>query len=111
MTLFFDANLSRHLVAALSDLFPSAAHVSRLGVNPDDDTIWSYAAANGLMIVTKDSDFYRMSMMLGPPPKVVWLRVGNCSSAVVEVLIRSRLGDIEAFALDPAAAMLVINRR
>ena len=40
--------------------------------------IWNYARDNGLTIVSKDSDFHRMSFVLGAPPQVIWLRVGNC---------------------------------
>jgi predicted nuclease of predicted toxin-antitoxin system len=31
-------------------------------------------------LVTKDEDFHRLSVLRGAPPKVVWLRVGNCTT-------------------------------
>src|SRR5437870_13286503 len=43
----------------------------------DDRAVWTYAAAHGLAVVSKDADFQKLSVALGPPPKVVWLRVGN----------------------------------
>jgi predicted nuclease of predicted toxin-antitoxin system len=60
--LIFDANMSRHLIAHLNDVYPGSEHASVLGPVPDDIEIWDYAKANGLVVVTKDSDFYRMSV-------------------------------------------------
>jgi predicted nuclease of predicted toxin-antitoxin system len=54
----------------------------------DDRTVWRYAADNGFCIVTLDSDFADLSALLGSPPKVVWLRCRNRSSAYVEHLLR-----------------------
>ena len=38
----------------------------------DDKTIWRYAADNGLLIVSRDSDFHGWSTLYGFPPKVIW---------------------------------------
>jgi len=46
-------------------------------IHVDDKMIWQYAVDNGYVIVTKDSDFYEMSLVYGPPPKIVWLKMGN----------------------------------
>lgn len=35
------------------------------------------------MVVSKDSDFRQLAFLFGPPPKVMWLRVGNASTARV----------------------------
>ena len=78
MKLLFDANLAPRLVALLKDVFPGSLHVRRIGAlgMPDAD-IWDYARKHGFVIVSKDNDFYHMSMLLGAPPKVVWLRIGK----------------------------------
>ena len=34
----------------------------------------------GYTIVTKDADFRQRSFLLGPPPKVIWIGLGNCST-------------------------------
>jgi predicted nuclease of predicted toxin-antitoxin system len=36
-----------------------------------------FAKQQGLTIVTFDSDFYDLVTLLGNPPKVIWLRIGN----------------------------------
>jgi predicted nuclease of predicted toxin-antitoxin system len=109
--LLFDANLSKHLVQALDDLYPGSIHVEDAGLGPDDDLIWAYAKTNGFVIVSKDTDFYRMSVTWGGLPKVVWLRVGNCPTLAIEAVLRSSFNDLVSFENDTAAALLIISRR
>ena len=107
MSLLFDQNLSRKLPALLAPEFPRAQQVLLAGLaGADDRAVWAYAAAHGLAVVSKDADFQRLSATLGPPPKVVWLRVGNGPTRAVEALLRSRAADIRAFLADPASALL-----
>jgi predicted nuclease of predicted toxin-antitoxin system len=107
VSLLFDQNLSRRLPALLASEFPGSEQVLLVGLaTADDRAVWAYAAAHGLAIVSKDVDFQALSATLGPPPKVVWLRVGNGPTRVVEALLRSRAADIRAFLADPAAASL-----
>ena len=54
-----------------------------------DGIVWEYAKVHGLTIVSKDADFYERSMRLGAPPKVIWVRLGNCSTVAVEMLLRN----------------------
>lgn len=49
------------------------------------------------MLVTKDQDFQRLSVMRGAPPKVVWIRLGNCATADIVRLLRFRRDQIIAF--------------
>ena len=110
MKLLFDANLSPRLTTLLRDVFPGSAHVSEVGgLAADDLSIWSHARDNGFTIVSKDGDFHRMSFVLGAPPQVIWLRVGNCTTAVVERVLRGRLPDIELFERSEDAAFLVVD--
>jgi predicted nuclease of predicted toxin-antitoxin system len=46
----------------------------------DDAAVWAFAREGGFTIVTKDGDFHQMSFVRGAPPKVIWMRVGNCST-------------------------------
>jgi predicted nuclease of predicted toxin-antitoxin system len=71
-----------------------------------DPAVWSFAAANEFVIVSKDTDFQQRALLYGFPPKVVWVRPGNCSTAAVAALLRSRLADIQAFEADPVASFL-----
>ena len=108
--LLFDQNLSFRLVRLLEDIYPGSAHVRPLGMDQADDlVIWQYAAANGFIIVTKDTDFYQRSLLQGHPPKVVWLRVGNCSTSRAAALLRARLTDVETFNADASASFLVLT--
>lgn len=109
MKLLFDENLSHKLVATLADVFPDSEHVRNVGLKAADDRlVWEYAAANDLIIVSKDSDFYQRSLLFGQPPKVIWIRRGNCSTADIEALLRGNFDDIEDFNDDAQEAFLVL---
>lgn len=109
MKLLFDENLSHALVSRLADTFPEADHVRRLGLaRATDDALWRYAGAHGFTIVSKDSDFHQRSLTLGPPPHVVWLRVGNATTAQIEELLRSRRVEIERFVDSSDEAFLAL---
>jgi predicted nuclease of predicted toxin-antitoxin system len=107
VSLLFDQNLSRRLPALLTAEFPGSEQALVAGLaTADDRAVWAYAAAHGLAIVSKDADFQALSAALGPPPKVIWLRVGNGPTRVVEALLRARVADIQAFLADPTSALL-----
>ncbi len=105
MRLLFDQNLSHRLVAKLAAEFPGAAHVrdADLAAAPDSD-VWAYAAVNGLVLVSKVTDFQQRALLHGHPPKVIWVRSGNGPTAAVAALLRTRLADIAAFEADPSAS-------
>lgn len=110
MRLLFDENLSRSLCSRLKDVFPDSKHVVAAGLEHANDLdVWEYAKRNGLVIVTKDGDYHQMSFLLGAPPKVVWLRIGNCSTQKIESLLRRNLKPIAKFAGDAGAAILIIE--
>ena len=58
---------------------------------------WDDAKQNGYVIVTRDSDYNDLSLIQGFPPKVIWIRRGNCSTQVIEQLLRAASSDIRAF--------------
>jgi len=61
------------------------------------------------MIASKDSDSHQQSFVLGFPLKVVWVRLGNCTTAEVEQVIRTNFASIiKAFAEDEEAAFLIL---
>lgn len=69
MSLLFDQNLSRRLVALLAGDYPGSQHVIDAGlIGADDPIVWRYAAANGLAVVSKDADFRHLALVHGPPP-------------------------------------------
>jgi predicted nuclease of predicted toxin-antitoxin system len=108
--LLFDENLSPRLVDLLSDCYPGLCHVRSVGLErADDGVVWDYAAAHGLTIVSKDSDFHQRSLLFGPPPKVVWIQLGNCTTSTLEQVIRRHQSDLGAFEQDPAAVSLILG--
>jgi predicted nuclease of predicted toxin-antitoxin system len=109
VTLLFDQNLSPRLVAALSDLYPRSIHVRDVGLQSADDAdIWEHASLNGLAVISKDSDFLQRSLLYGSPPKVVWVRAGNCSTAEIEAMLRCHRDDVRRFLLDRDSAFLAL---
>jgi predicted nuclease of predicted toxin-antitoxin system len=110
MKLLFDQNLSHRLVAQLATEFPGSQHVRDVGLAAaSDPAVWAYAAAQGLVIVSKDSDFQQRVLLLGHPPKVVWVRLGNCSTSAVANLLRSRQADLLAFEAEPIVSFLALS--
>jgi predicted nuclease of predicted toxin-antitoxin system len=109
MKLLFDQNLSFRLCQTVADLFPESNHVRLLGLSEvHDRVLWDYAKANGFTVVSQDADFAEMAIVLGSPPKVIWLRGGNQSTAAISTLIRRHADLIVAFENDNDAACLEI---
>ncbi|WP_339378327.1 DUF5615 family PIN-like protein [Calothrix sp. NIES-2100] len=46
--------------------------------------------------------------MRGFPPKVIWIRRGNCSTSQIEEILRSHLEDIQAFEKKPNLGVLTL---
>lgn len=89
MKLLFDHNLSPKLVKRRLDLYPASDHVWNLGLEEADDVeIWEVAREGGFCIVSKDSDFSDIAATQGFPPKVLWIRRGNCSTQDIEEILR-----------------------
>ncbi len=109
MRLLFDQNLSRRLVADLTPWFPDSAHVGSIALDTATDReVWAYAGEQGYMIASKDSDFRQLAFLFGPPPKGIWLRVGNCSTAAIAAVLRSNEDVIARFAASEEESLLVL---
>jgi predicted nuclease of predicted toxin-antitoxin system len=71
----------------LADIFQGSTHVRDIGLKASADwKAWDYAA-----------DFRQRSFLFGPPPKVIWIGFGNCSTRQIAELIRKQSSEIEAF--------------
>ena len=109
MKLLFDQNLSPRLVEQLVDLFPGSAHVQAFGLDRAPDTsLWDFARDNAFLIVTKDVDFSDRSALLGHPPKIIWLRLGNCTTTEIEATLRGHHEQIQAFDNNEGVGVLTI---
>jgi predicted nuclease of predicted toxin-antitoxin system len=90
-------------------LFPESEQVRRLGLDQAvDHAIRQHAKVNGFTLVTQDSDFYDLVLVLGSPPKVIWLRCGNQPTEEVEKLLRFHAQAITALLDDKSASCLEI---
>jgi len=109
MKLLFDHNLPPSLLVRLWDRFPDSQHVYSLGLDRAlDIEIRDYARINGFLIVTKDVDFSDLCVLLGFPPKIIWIRRGNCSVRALEGILRDNYVKIEALATDPVNGVLTL---
>ena len=111
MRLLFDENLSRKLVVTLAELYPQSAHVSEMNLLASPDrAIWEYAKVQNFVIVSTDSDFYELATVMGPPPKVIWLRRWTHPTRDAEHVLRREAIRITEFAADAELAVLVLDR-
>lgn len=109
MKLLFDHNLSPRLVKILADIYPYSNHLYLMGLDQkSDDIIWKTAKKEDYIIITKDSDFNELSVFHGFPPKVIWIRKGNCSTKIIELLLRNNYDAIVAFYQDPNIGILIL---
>jgi predicted nuclease of predicted toxin-antitoxin system len=109
MKLLLDENLSDRIVAEILDLYPDSIHVKSPNlIHTDDALIWTYAQRHGYTIVSKDADFHQRSLVLGHPPKIIFLRVGNCPTRYLIELLRSNYILLTAFQADSATSILVL---
>ncbi|HEY8286663.1 MAG TPA: DUF5615 family PIN-like protein [Chloroflexota bacterium] len=60
-------------------------------------------------IVTKDADFSDVSVLRGFPPKVIWIRLGNCTTSDIEDALRRDHAAIVDFVHDQTAGILEIH--
>lgn len=96
MKLLLDENLSRRVVPFIQVAFPESTQIALLGMeNSPDKEIWQFARDNDFVIVTKDSDFYEMSLLYGQPPKIIWLKIGNQTKAATILALTENSADIE----------------
>ena len=88
--LLLDENLSPRLVQRLEPVYPGSTHVDHVGLRGKTDAeIWEFAGGENYTIVSKDNDFRQLSVLYGPPPKVVWLSVGNVGTDAIAELLDS----------------------
>ena len=108
--LLFDENLSARLVRLLAEVYPGSAHLADVALaGAADGRVWAYAAAHGYVLVTKDEDFHRLSVFRGFPPKVVWVRLGNCSTGEVAALLTHYHATVVEFVAHADAGFLALG--
>lgn len=81
MKILIDQQLPPALRRWLIEKGHEAIHVREIGLrDADDELIWAYALANGMVVITKDEDFASRRSLGSIGPGVIWLRVGNSTN-------------------------------
>jgi len=112
VTLLFDENLSPRLVGLLADIYPGCTHVHSCGLGSASDAdVWEFAKSGSFTIVSKDSDFEERSIIVGSPPKLIWIRAGNCSTKEIERILRAAQPAIERFIQNENESCLILCAR
>ena len=71
--------------------------------------VWDLARQHRCLVVSKDEDFHRLSLLRGAPPKFIWIRLGNCTTADIAQLLRRRHDDIIRFNEQNEATVLELG--
>ena len=110
MTFLIDENLSRRLKGLLRSTFPGCIHVSDVHLlEADDIDVWRHAQTAGFALLSKDDDLRLLVERHGPPPKLVWLRLGNCSTADIVSALNAEANAIAAFLKQDQDGVLTIT--
>ncbi|GAB4350614.1 MAG: hypothetical protein Fur0042_18540 [Cyanophyceae cyanobacterium] len=90
-TIWVDAHLSPAITVWMTDTFGVSAMALRdLGLrDAEDSAIFEAAKAQGVIFMTKDSDFVDLVERLGPPPQILWLTCGNTSNARLRNILQA----------------------
>lgn len=110
--LLFDENLSPKLVHLLATEFPDSSHVELLQLRGSTDTtLWELAKRQGYILVSKDNDFRQRAFLLGSPPKVIWLSIGNAGTSEIVALLKKNQSVIQLFEENSEESLLVLERK
>ena len=107
--LLFDNNISHRVLPRIAKLFADSTHVMLEKLDEASDLeVWEFAKANNYTIVTKDSDFNDLVIFKGIPPKVIWLKIGNCKVVEIEKILKEYEQTIKVFLDEEESAILEI---
>lgn len=108
--LLFDEPLAEQLCEALADVFPGSLHIRLLGRGgAGDGVVWELAREHGCIVVSKDEDFHRLAVLRGGPQKFIWIRLGNCRTHDIALLLRRHSEDIARFEQQDEATVLELG--
>lgn len=94
MNLWLYAQLSPLIAKWINDQYPnvSAIPLRDIGLlKASDRENFQQARISGAIIATKDRDFLSLLKEEGPPPQVIWLRVGNSNNIFLQQVLSSTL--------------------
>ncbi|BDQ03596.1 DUF5615 family PIN-like protein [Ignavibacterium sp.] len=82
--------------------------VADLDPRMSDMQLWEYALNNNLVIVTKDTDFYNLSISSLKKPKVIYLQLGNIKISDLHKFFEKNWSDIISHLND--ASMIIVQQ-
>jgi predicted nuclease of predicted toxin-antitoxin system len=110
MKLLLDENLSRRLVPFLQEDYPGTSQVVLEGLEQATDReIWQYAKEQGFVLLTKDKDYRELSALLGAPPQVILLTMGNSEKARLLTVLTTRREQIRELLADSAVGCVEVE--
>lgn len=82
MRVLCDVHLPYRLVNLLRERGVDATHVNRIldGSETKDAAVAAFADANGMILITKDSDFRDSHFLSGTPVRLIRVTLGNFSN-------------------------------
>jgi len=102
MKVLIDQNISHRIVPEIASLFDELVHLKTNNwINWNDhDIFMSARELNYDAVITLDEDFNKLLLQHGTPPKIIWLKTGNCSTAKLASVIISNKDIIANFLSD-----------
>jgi predicted nuclease of predicted toxin-antitoxin system len=91
--IWVDAQLSPAVAGWINDSFGVEAHAVRdLGLrSAKDPEIFRAARHEGIVVMSKDSDFVDLVERLGPPPQILWVTCANTSNLWLKRVLATEL--------------------
>ena len=110
MKFLVDANLPPRLCLWLTSRRHEAEHLADLKLlRATDSELWERGQASNLIIFTKDVDFYDRALVLGAPPQVLHVAVGNCSNSRLLDILDAEWNNVES-ALSAGSKLISITQ-
>ncbi len=94
MEIWLDAHISPLIAKWIeNELAITCYPVRDLQLRDAEDVKIFHAAKNkgDVIILTKDNDFLDLLDRLNAPPKIIWLRLGNCSNQRMKEILKKEL--------------------
>ena len=95
MRFLIDAQLPPALARFIESQGLESRAVREVGLREaEDEVIWTFAASEQWVVITKDEDFVERVLARQSGPQIVWLRLGNCTNRVLLALLQPIFADV-----------------
>lgn len=110
MKLLIDQNISKRIIASITDIFPDSVHVVDVSLSDASDLeVRNYAYLNQYILVTTNNEFFDLNMLLENPPKIIHIKGNHVTSNKLEWALRVNQEGIESFYSDSPTTCLSIK--